>query len=227
MERLSFGGGERYSDRNEIESASFELHEHRQPLLEQLRTEAINMLRSPEPMTRLIGEKILEKAEIKKRVEEMEAGAHDTSTYQELKHLGILVVRDVQARFSFEDPITGFRVNEGESYLELHLPPVPTELRSREAVEASFQLVARYIEEQGLEPKFVMGVTYERLAELAQRQFGFDVTYPDPKILPEDLLRGVVNVFSQFTQKGGEGADVGVPAIMHLDIEQFLRQYGV
>jgi len=48
--RFSFGERDIYKDQNEIEPARFEEHEAARPLLELLRKEALNMLRSPEPM---------------------------------------------------------------------------------------------------------------------------------------------------------------------------------
>jgi len=184
-------------------------------LLEEARKAAYEMLRGPEdPLTREIAEKILAKAEIKDRVDSLFAHADDITVYQEFKKLGIFVVRDAEATFDYEDQEAGFNLSRGDHYLDLHLPPVPKDLRSRAAVNTSLDLVQQYITAHSLQPKYLMGVTYERMAQLAQRQFGFRVAYPNPDSLPDAVVRGVQRVYEGFTQAGMNGESIGLPAIV-------------
>jgi hypothetical protein len=187
-------------------------------LLEQARAAACEMLYSPDQFSREIAEKILGKIDIKERVDSLFAHADDVTVYQEYKKLGIFVVRDAKAKFDYADPSTGFSLRKGERYLDLHLPPVPQALRSREAVTASLGLIQQYIDAQGLQPKYLMGVTYERMARLAESRFGFSVTYPNPHSLPDDVVRGVQRVYEGFTEAGMNGAAIGLPAIVFQEI---------
>lgn len=190
-------------------------------LLEGVRSAALDILHSnPENLlAREIAEKMLMKAEIKDRIDEMSAHADDVAVYQELKKLGIFVVRDAKATFDYGDPESGFSLQTGDSYLDLHVPPVPEGLRSRAAVRASLDLVRQYAEEHQLEPKYVMGVTYERMARVANRVFGFDIAYPSADSLPDEVVGGVERVFQQFTEAGHSGQEMGMPAIVFMKLD--------
>jgi len=193
-------------------------------LLEQARSAAYEMLRNHEDaLTREIAEKILAKAEMKDRVDSLHAHADDTAVYQEYKKLGIFVVRDAEATFDYDDSVSGFSISKGDEYLDLHLPPVPQELRSRDTVRASLGLISDYIAQQNLNPRYVMGVTYERMARVAQR-FGFTVAHPSAGTLPEGVVRGVERVYQGFTQAGMDGSDMGLPAIVFQDTDDFMER---
>ncbi|HEX8762987.1 MAG TPA: hypothetical protein VF733_04505 [Candidatus Saccharimonadales bacterium] len=187
--------------------------------LESARSVAYEMLHNAEDLlSREIAEKILAKVEIKDRVDSLTSHADDVTVYQEFKKLGIFVVRDTRATFDYEDKEGGLSLRKGDQYLDLHLPPVPKGSRSRDAVHASLALVCEYISAQGLNPKYLIGVTYERMARLAERQFGFSVAYPDPDLLPASVVRGVEQVYEGFTQAGRSGQDLGLPAIVFQEI---------
>ena len=180
---------------------------------------AHEILRNAEdPLSQEIAAKILTKLEIKDRVDSMIAHADDVDIYEEYKKLGIFVVRDAEATFDYEDKDTGLSLRKGDRYLDLHLPPVPEHLRSREALNNSLDLVRQYIAAHNLQPKYLMGITYERLARLAERQFGFNVAYPSPNSLPESVVHGVERVYQGFTQAGLDGRDMGLPAIVFREI---------
>lgn len=200
--------------------SGIETHEMSQDriLLGEARSAAFEMLRTPEDaLTREIAKKILAKAEIKDRVDELFAHADDVAVYQELKRLGVFVVRDAVATFDYDDEAPGFSIRNGDSYLDLHVPPVPQELRSRQAVEGSLDLITQYIEAQQLNPKYLMGITYERMARLAERQFGFTVAYPNADSLPDGVASGVQRVYEGFTQAGMDGKEIGFPALVFIE----------
>ena len=184
------------------------------------RQELHRMLESRDEFTRAIAEKFLDKERAKEIVEQMEMGASDVSLHQEFKMLGILVVREAEARFDYHDPDSGIDIRSGDPYLDLHLPPVPLEYRTRDAVEASFALIAEYTQAHGLKPKYVMGFTGASLAGLAHRRFGFGLSLPDPGELPKDVLQGVENVYNQF------GKELEPPAVVSMPTENFLSIYG-
>jgi hypothetical protein len=193
-------------------------------LLDQARSAALEMLHgSEDPLTHEIARKILAKINIKERVDELMTHADDITAYQELKKLGIFVVHDTQATFDYEDTETGLSLHQGDKYLDLHLPPVAPGLRSRDAVESSLNLVGQYIKAHNLRPKYLMGVTYERMAKIAERRFGFSVAYPNPDSLPEGVVRGVQRVYEGFTQAGANHRDIGVPAIVFMETTSLLQ----
>ena len=187
-------------------------------LLAEARNAALEMLHGPDDaLTHEIAEKILAKAEIKDRVGELATYADDVTVYQELKRLGVFVVRDAISAIDYEDETTGFSIRKGDRYLDLHVPPVPKELRSRQAVETSLDLITQYIKTHQLNPKYIMGITYERMATLAERQFGFTVAYPDTDSLPDGVVMGVRRVHEGFTQAGMDGKDIGLPALVFIE----------
>lgn len=196
-----------------------------QTLLGEARFAASEILRNnPEDLlSREIAEKINMKAEVKDRVDEMFSHADDVTVYQEFKKLGVFIVRDAEAGFDYDDSETGFSLRYGDRYLDLHVPPVPEELRSRDAVLASLNLIEQYVDEQGLNPKYLMGITYERMARLAERRFGFRVAYPAADSLPDAVVVGVERVYEGFTQAGMDGREIGLPAIVFKELSGEMR----
>lgn len=192
-------------------------------LVNGMRHAAYEMLSGPEDaLSREIAEKLLLKADVKEQVDAMFAYADDVSVRQDLKQLGTLVVREAEAQFDYDDPDSGFSLRRGDSYLDLHIPPVPIELRHRRAAIRSLALVREYIIAHGLAPKYVMGVTYERVGEIAKK-FGFNVAHPNPELLPNSVIRGVQRVHEQFTEEGMRGGDMGLPVIVFKDTGEFLK----
>lgn len=206
-----------------LSSPSQERHESNPDtqLMHEARDAAYNMLRNnPEDvMTKDIAEKLIAKADIKDRVRDLSDGADDVMLYQEFKRLGIFVVRNATATFDFEDEASGLDMRTGDSYLDLHLPPVSEDSRSRDAVEDSLRMVAEYIAIHQLEAKYIMGITYEKMARLA-KGFGFHIAIPDPTLLPEGVVRGATQVFEQFTESGRKGESIGVPAVVWLSTDE-------
>ncbi len=194
-----------------------------QALVHDMRQVAYELLGGPEDaLSREIAEKLLLKANVKERVDAMLAYADDVSVHQDLKQLGTLVVREAEALFDYDDPDSGFNIQRGDNYLDVHIPPVPGELRNREAAQKSLTLVREYILAHELTPRYVMGVTYERIGEIAKR-FGFNVAHPDPELLPDSIIRGVRRVHEQFTEEGRSGRDMGLPVIVFKDTAEFIE----
>ena len=192
-------------------------------LIDGMRQAAFEILGNPEDaLSREIAEKLLFKATVKEQVDDMLAYADDSSVYQGLKKLGTLVVREAEAQFDYDDPDSGFSIQRGDSYLDVHIPPVPREQRSRDTVYASLALVREYIIAHSLQPKYVMGVTYQRLGEVAHQVFGFNIAYPNPTLLPSSVIAGVQRVYEQFTEDGLSGRDMGLPVIVFKDTAEFL-----
>lgn len=180
------------------------------------------MLSSPDGLTRAIGEKLRCKATIKREVDDMLDGADDVTRRQEFKKLGIFVVREQNARFSIESTESGFSIQEGDAYLELHLPPVPKDLRSRSEVERSLKLVADYVKAHEIEARYLLGITYEKLGNVA-KTFGFRMFSVNPSILPSDTVHAVARVY----EEAGFLGDIGYPAVVFMGSAELLQRADV
>jgi hypothetical protein len=170
---------------------------------------------------RAIAEKILDKAEVKSSDLSLDSGNVDSiDNYRELKRLGIFIIRDAVAKFDYEDTETGFKIQEGDSYIDLHLPPVPEESRNKQTVEDSLRMIAKYIAINEIDAKYVMGVTYEKMARLAEKGYGFHITYPSAKSLPERTAKSISEIYELSKKAGMKGNDMGAPTIVYLTIDE-------
>lgn len=178
---------------------------------ERIRWETIN------PEAREIAIKVAEKIDLKDQLDDVVAHRDNTAIYQKMKQLGVFFAVDTEARTDWQHEESEFSVQRGDSVLDLHLPPLKPEQRDLSEVTRSLGLIADYIVEQRLQPKYVMGITYERLARASRRQ-GFTVV--DVPI-PAEIQRGVQRVHDRFT----EGKDMGKIFLCFQPTDQFLQRY--
>jgi len=165
---------------------------------------------------RAVAEKILAKAEIKSGdLEDISTG--NINIYKEFKRLGIFIIRDAVAKFDYADEKTGFEMQEGDSYIDLHLPAVPEENRNSQAVEDSLRMIAEFIAIHKIDAKYVMGVTYEKLARLAEKKYGFHIAFPDEKLVP---ARNISEIYELSKKAGMKGNDMGAPTMVYLTIDE-------
>jgi hypothetical protein len=81
------------------------------------------------------------------------------------------------------------------------------------------KLLAKYIQEQRLTPKYILGVTYERLAS-ASRRFGFELIEPP---IPDDVRRGVENVYQRFVEiDQKDRKPIGKILVCYQGLEEFM-----
>jgi hypothetical protein len=109
--------------------------------------------------------------------------ANDVKAYELIKQIGILEAWDMVAPFDMQDE-SSFHISKGDQYLELHLPPVEETQDGFTKTTASLHSVADYIVEHDyLDPKYVIGLTYPKLAKASQF-WGFTViTPPFPNLI--------------------------------------------
>ncbi|MCF7833655.1 MAG: hypothetical protein K9L98_00845 [Candidatus Pacebacteria bacterium] len=169
-------------------------------------------------------EKVLLKLELKRNLENTMRYADDTSKYQKMKKLGVLLVFDREANTQWESANKIFALKKGDQYIDVHLPPISKEKRIDLFTQAkhSFELLACYIKEQNLNPKYVMGVTYEKLAGVAIR-YGFETLALD---IPEDIREGVERVYTRFREPK-DGESMGKILLCFQTKEDFLARFGV
>lgn len=164
--------------------------------------------------------KILEKLDIKDRIEEIQRHKDDPTIYQPWKQLGLFIVVDHTSRINWKDEGSGFEIKEGDKILDIHLPPVPEGQNTFVNVTRSMQLIAEYIARQNLDVKYLVGATFEKLSRVSRRQ-GFTVVDPQ---LPEDVKRGVERVYRRFGEHINEKS-MGRILLCYQPTGQFLQRY--
>jgi hypothetical protein len=120
-------------------------------------------------------------------------------------NIGVFFISAVEATGSWEDPETGFNIKPEDAYLVIDLPNSVNAVRSE--IDDSMRGIAYYLWNQG-DLKYVLGTTYEKIAQLS-RHFGFAlsrnpmpddaddvrINYPDPPRghSGKDFLRRYLN----------------------------------
>jgi hypothetical protein len=183
--------------------------------------EALQWMTTNETTRFLVG-KLREKHELKAQLEAMDQYADDVAVYQPMKQLGILVAVHDRARqpISLEDG--SFQLDEGDEFIDLHLPPLGDRTNLAGQARESFALLAEYLEQHRdiLRPKYIMGSTYEALAQLAVH-FGFE-TADIP--IPDDLRQAIERVYAK-TYRGQSGRPMGSIQLVYQSTESFLKRF--
>lgn len=187
----------------------------------EIRRSAVDVLYSIDPLSSEIAKKVLEKILIKDQIDEINAYRNNPTIYQPWKKLGLFIVVDKTSQVDYTDQDSDFEVKQGDRILDIHLPPVPADQRNLAAVTSSLQLVAEYISQQKLDVKYLMGVTFEKLARVSTRQ-GFTIIVPE---LPEDIRRNVETVYRRFTDSGINGESMGRVLLCYQTTGNFLQRY--
>ncbi|MFC1749076.1 hypothetical protein ACFL2V_09750 [Pseudomonadota bacterium] len=193
-----------------------------QNLRELARTELARISwEADDELARELAEKGLEKIRIKDQVDDMQRHADDITIRQDMKRLGSIVVVEASSRFNAEDIVPGLTIQEGDSYLDLHIPPLSDADKSPNAIKHSFHLLADYIQYHEIDVEHIVGVSYERLARVSRR-WGFDVVEVP---LPEDIKRGVENVFRSFRDRVKVDKGMGEILLCYQRTEDFLGRF--
>lgn len=130
-----------------------------------------------DPFTKMVARKHIRNSELRKKSNEGDDPL-DITQYKEVKDIGVFEVHHNVAEFDWVKTELGFLINEGERFLEFHLPyeeryeGAYSKENFFRSVRNSFMLMAEYIDRHNLETKWVIGTTDERLAR-AGRIFGF------------------------------------------------------
>ncbi len=187
--------------------------------LEEIATEALRGAKNE--LGAEIALKFLAKIGIKKRTKELE-DHWDDDTYQTLKGLGLFIVNHRRMEHDIADPDGDVDLRAGDEVLDLHLPPPPEEDRKALVRRAnqSFREIAAYVKRHGLKPKYVAGITYEALADLAPR-FGFKTK--DIPLL-EELVEPVESVYAA-SERGKKDIPIGRIELVYQTLEDFMRRW--
>ncbi len=172
-------------------------------------------------LAREILAKVDEKLRLKDDIALIKLHADDITIRQPLKRLGMFLVKETTTRINYEDPQTGFRIQPGDVVLDLHLPPVRPEDRTLTNVTRSLQMVAEYMDAHNIDPKYIIGVTFDKLARVSSRQ-GFTVI--EAKV-PDDIKAGVERVYHKLTEPGKRGEPMGPVMVCYQIKEDFMSRY--
>lgn len=186
------------------------------------------MFEIEDPFLREVINAILEKLYLKATIADLIKHRDDTSVYRKVKWLGIFIVVDTVSNHNFEDPKSDFHLAKGEPILDLHLPPIRPEDRTRlrERTVESLRLLAEYIRRHKLTPKYILGITYERLAKVAKR-FGFTVIEIP---IPQEIQRRIENLYKKLIEtdirKGKQPKPMGKIFLCYIKTEDLLEKFG-
>lgn len=173
-----------------------------------------------DPQVREIAAVLREKFELKSRIDQMQMYQDDIGVYQQMKRLGLMMVLDQTWKHEpLADKETGFALLPDDKYLDIHIPPVTEENKNFEQITASFGLVAQYIWEHNLQPKYVLGITYHRLARISRR-YGFElINLP----LPAEITASIAQVYKRFVS---DKDDMGGIYLCFQETDKFVGRFG-
>lgn len=150
------------------------------------------------------------------------ADASGGATRKTPKQFGIFWAVEGVAEFDMVDSKSGFALNKGDSYVELHLPSVAPEDRTLEKAGASLEALGEYLDENELTPKYVFGITFKKLAD-ASRRWGFEVV--DPDFLSADLRESVERFNRVAVREGLKDESMGRLLLAYQDGAVFLNRF--
>ncbi|OGD83632.1 hypothetical protein A2165_03030 [Candidatus Curtissbacteria bacterium RBG_13_40_7] len=131
-------------------------------------------------------------------------------------HLGIFLLYDRFARRDWSDPETGFDLHRGECFLDVNLWLDTS--ATRDEIEDSLKGLAYYVNEDP-DLKYVLGVTYEKLARLSLH-YGFTLS---EKPFPD--FTSLMRKYYPKTPRGIAGKPMGKIMLVFQEREQFLRRF--
>jgi|SRR3989344_4817095 len=165
--------------------------------------------------------KIEEKIDLKDQIDAIWQFRDDITVRQRIKKIGMFVIVEQTAQLDWEEPNSDFSLHKDEPYLDIHIPYVNTAGKSFTNVTESLQQVAQYIQFHNLNPKYILGVTHERLARVSRRQ-GFTVIEPT---LPENTQASVERYYNSLVERGIVQEPIGKILLCFQTREDFLNRY--
>lgn len=165
-----------------------------------------------------------EAAETPSQVEHDKSGADASggATRKPPQQFGIFWAVEGTAEFDIADPESQFDLRVGDSYIELHLPPVDSDDKTLAKATSSLQELADYVRENELTPKYIYGITYERLAN-DSRRFGFEKV--GPGIFSEELNEGFARFSRMAVREGLKDEPMGDLMLVYQSGEDFLSRF--
>lgn len=112
--------------------------------------------------------------------------------------------------------------NKGENVLTIGLRPLEGEEKTYANIRESLELLAQYIEMNGINTPTIATITYEKLAR-ASRRWGFRISNSE---LPQANVVLVAREYAGYRKRGFSNAGLGKTLIVYQDAADFIDRYG-
>ena len=156
---------------------------------------------------------------------ELAAGPDNINLFQTERKLGVFLAEYGPSEVWIATREAGFKLQRGDNRIELGLEPIEPK-KALDRAEESLGLIAQYIDAHELKPRYVMGMTYERLGKFANRQFGFNLDYLDAEnVCPSIALGYLQRSYDKVISPIRDGRDMGKIALVHLETEEFMARF--
>lgn len=177
-----------------------------------------------DPLSRMLFYRYWYKLNFRRESEEQALIHKDDPTVFELdKRLGIFRTNIITSPSDWTSNRYGFELKKFERFLELHIPDKNEGFSWGIVSKArhSFEMIADYILLHNLNPKYVLGITYEKLALLGEN-FGFN-SYP---VNIQGPLREKFEAnFRKNNPRGQQGKEMGRIVMQFQRTEDFLGRF--
>ncbi len=144
-----------------------------------------------------------------------------------VRELGVLTVFPMRAKDYLPQRIRqSLDLGDDDSCLVMHLESKVERDTKREILLAfrdSFRKMASYLQEYRLTPRYVVGITHQRLVHAA-KLFGFRSLAVDPNELPDDEIQRINNGYA-LTASYQKGEPVGDYLVCYQPLEVFLQRF--
>lgn len=145
-------------------------------------------------------------------------------TTKPLRRVGIFWYRESVAQRKMEDSESGFSLNRGDSYIELHVATQEPKESALRVARDSLALLADHIRQERLEPKYVLGVAItpeaQRIAGVSVRM-GFKLA---PLTMPSEISNAIEEV-NRISRREGLGSHVDQPILVFQRGEDFMKNF--
>lgn len=143
-----------------------------------------------------------------------DAHPNEIGVYEEKKRLGIFHLYDTISDFEYHDDNTGFSIMRGDRYFDLHVPPFPRLKYTPGTIRDSLDMVDAYVDLHKTDAKYVLGITYERLALMGLR-FGYEISRPPEDTFDSSITEGVIDFYDIYSKGAQMGRDAGPIVLAH------------
>ncbi len=148
----------------------------------------------------------------------------DYTIFEPIKRLGVITLSPVVARFDWRDEATGFDMRKYDRYLDVHIPYDIANLGLTQIVgrtHKTFEMAADYIQLHNLRTKYILGMTYEKMARLTER-LGFRTF---EVLLPDTVKAWSEEDFRENNPRGKRGVEMGRILVAFQETDRFLERF--
>lgn len=173
-----------------------------------------------DPVSRNLCLDILEELEYKKQILSQDLTALESGNLKEVGSVvlfnGVLLAIHRVASYDWGISDDKFSLNKGDHFINLHIPRNPglTPARTVVKVGLAYGIVARHITENGLDIKYMVGITYKRLADTSSRH-----DFKTRRLnLPENVLNKAESFYKANMPEGLKNEPIGGLVICYRSI---------